>query len=166
MNKEGQELPRHWVVHMARVFGLGCIPTAPGTFGTLAGIPLVFIFSWGSDIFYMFSAGVFVLFSVVISQVYENLSGKSDPKEVVIDEVAGFVVAMTWLPLTWQSLFLAFVLFRFFDALKPFPISVVDRKIKGGLGVVADDLVAGIFTNIIMQLVYTRTDWLGSQLIL
>ena len=114
----------------------------------------------------MFAAGLLVLLAVIVSQVYENVSGKADPKEVVIDEVVGFIVAMTWLPISWQSLVLGFALFRFLDAVKPFPISFVDRRVKGGVGIVADDLMAGIFTNVILQVIYTRTDWLGSRLLL
>lgn len=151
---------------LVTVGGLGRIPWAPGTFGTLGAIPLIPLLFWGGPYFYMFAAGLLVLLAVIVSQVYENVTGKADPKEVVIDEVVGFIVAMTWLPISWQSLSLGFVLFRVLDAVKPFPISFVDRRVKGGVGIVADDLMAGIFTNVLLQVIYTRTDWLGSRLLL
>ena len=93
----------------------------------------------------------------------KNKRKKKDPKEVVIDEVAGFLVAMTWLPLSWSSFLAAFLLFRLFDVWKPLFIGYLDKNVKGGLGIVADDLAAGIVTNIILQVVYQQTDWLGHK---
>ncbi len=76
-----------------------------------------------------------------------------DSQEVVIDEVVGYLVAFTWLPMNWTSVVTAFVLFRALDIVKPFPISWLDRKVKGGLGTVVDDLAAGLVANIILQAV-------------
>jgi phosphatidylglycerophosphatase A len=84
-----------------------------------------------------------------------------DRSEIVIDEVVGFLITMVWLPMTWQSLLLGFLLFRFFDILKPFPIGYLDRKVPGGLGVVVDDIAAGIFASLILQAVYSYTSILG-----
>ncbi|MCB0365948.1 MAG: phosphatidylglycerophosphatase A [Bdellovibrionaceae bacterium] len=155
-----------WVSLLATAGGLGKAPKAPGTVGTLAALPLVPLFAWGGEYFYMLATAILVVVAIVVAQMYETQHGDHDPKEVVIDEVAGFVVAMLWLPLTWQSFVAAFAIFRLLDAVKPFPISVVDRKVQGGLGVVADDLVAGILTNVLLQIAYTKTDWLGQQLVL
>ena len=81
--------------------------------------------------------------------------------KVVIDEVAGFFVTLTWLPVTWQTFLAGFILFRLLDIWKPLFIGVMDRKIKGGAGTVLDDIAAGIVANLILQAVYYRTDWLG-----
>jgi len=72
---------------------------------------------------------------------------------------------MTWLPMTWQSMLFGFVLFRVLDILKPFPIGFIDKKVQGGLGVIADDVVAGLIANIALQVVYSQTNWLGARLI-
>jgi phosphatidylglycerophosphatase A len=87
-----------------------------------------------------------------------------DSKEIVIDEVVGFLITMTWLPLTWQSLVAGFVVFRFLDIVKPPPIRQLDRKVPGGFGVMVDDVAAGIIGSILLQFVYNHTNWLGVQI--
>lgn len=103
--------------------------------------------------------------AIFVAQLYQREHGGADPQEVVIDEVAGFVVAMTWIPLTWQSWVIGFTLFRVLDIFKPPPIGWADRRIPGGVGVVADDLLAGIMANVVLQILFTQTDWLGVQLL-
>lgn len=148
---------------LATAFYAGKSPIAPGTMGTIVAIPLVLLISLAGPINYMIITLLAVIFSIFISQAYENKVGTHDCQEIVIDEVVGFMVAMTWLPMTWTSLLAGFVLFRLLDALKPVPIRWVDQKIDGGLGVVADDVVAGLIANLILQVVYTKTQWLGEQ---
>ncbi len=141
-------------------FGFGNLPKVPGTWGTLGAIPLVWVFSlmgpWG----YMLATFFFVILSIQLCEWYGKQTKSEDPSEVVIDEVAGFLVAMTWIPLTPMAFLIGFLVFRFFDIVKPFPISYFDKKVKGGVGVVADDVVAGIFTNILLQVALSRTQWL------
>lgn len=149
---------------LATWFRLGHLKPAPGTWGTLGGIPVVLFLNLLSPIGYMVGAGLFMLFATLVAEFYERQVEGHDRSEVVIDEVAGFAIAMTWLPLTWQAWLGAFVVFRILDALKPPPLSWIDQKIKGGLGVVADDIAAGIITNFIMQIVFVQTAWLGYQL--
>ncbi len=139
-------------------------PRGPGTYGTVVAIPLVYLVSQTGPLVYMAITLAITIFAVIISQSYEDLNGTHDPKEVVIDEIAGFFVSMTWLPQTWQSYVLGFILFRVIDIVKPFPISVIDQKVKGGVGVVADDIAAGILTNVILQSAYSYTHLLGVQL--
>jgi phosphatidylglycerophosphatase A len=146
-------------------FWFGKIPWAPGTFGTLATVPFVYALSLSGPIFYMSVTLISVFIGIFAADMYESTLGKHDSSEIVIDEVVGLMIAMTWLPMTWQSLVLGFVLFRIFDILKPFPISWLDEKVKGGLGVMIDDVAAGVITNIILQVLYSKTDWLGAQLI-
>lgn len=136
----------------------------PGTWGTLLSIPLVWLMIHGGPTFYVIATGLLLGLSVLVAHLYEAYFHAHDPKEVVIDEVVGYAIAMTWLPMTWQSFFAAFVLFRFFDILKPFPISYIDRKIPGGLGTVLDDVAAGLVANILLQVIFVRTAWLGVQL--
>jgi phosphatidylglycerophosphatase A len=158
-------MPKKLIEVLATGFYLGRLPKAPGTFGTLLGIPLAIGLFYLGAYGYMFATISVIVGSILIAHLHEQTLGTHDSSEIVIDEVAGFLVTMTWLPLTWQSFVVGFVLFRILDATKPFPINLIDEKIKGGLGVVADDIVAGVIANILLQVVYTQTDWLGVQLL-
>ena len=134
-------------------FGSGLAPVAPGTSGTLAGLPVVLLMGRLGTI----QAALFALFFLVISLWAADVScrilGKEDPPAVVIDEVAGFLLALFLLPLTWAHLCAGFLLFRLFDVWKPFPIRNLEQ-LKGGLGVVADDLLAGIYANLCLRLLF------------
>lgn len=147
---------------LATGFGLGRTPKAPGTAGSLLGLPLAYVFVWFGPYGYMTATFLFAIFSMVIAQLYLFHSQSEDPQEVVIDEIAGMLIALTWIPfhpLTWGA---AFLLFRILDATKPGPIGVVDERIKGGVGVVADDLVAGLFTNLVLQVLFSMSPiWWG-----
>jgi phosphatidylglycerophosphatase A len=98
-----------------------------------------------------------------VCEAYELQYQSHDNPEVVIDEVAGYLVAMFWMPHTWQAFLISFFLFRFLDILKPPPLSWIDQGVRGGFGVVLDDLVAGVIVNLVMQVIYTKTTWLGVQ---
>lgn len=142
------ELLAHW-------FGLGRLPFSPGTFGTIGAIPVVFALAWLGPIPYMIGTLVFIVVAVVVAQAYEGFHRQHDAQQIVIDEVAGFLVSMTWVPLTWPMLLAGFILFRALDILKPGPIGYLDRKIEGGLGTVIDDVAAGLVVNVLLQF------WLG-----
>lgn len=150
---------------VATFFGVGFSPKAPGTFGTLAAIPLVILLAYLGPFFYMGATLVIVLLGIMAAEAYQSRAGGHDRQDIVIDEVIGFLITMTWLPITWQSLVLGFVLFRTLDILKPFPIGYLDKKIQGGLGVVVDDMAAGIIASLILQYLYTNTSWLGVQIV-
>ncbi|MCB0393445.1 MAG: phosphatidylglycerophosphatase A [Bdellovibrionales bacterium] len=139
---------------LATGFGLGLAPKAPGTFGTLLGIPLALGLYLLGPTAYVVGTFAFVLFSIFIAELYERDSGSHDSKEVVIDEVAGFLISMALLPMNILWITLSFVLFRILDATKPPPIRQLDQKVTGGFGVVIDDVVAGIITNLILQVVF------------
>ena len=156
-------MKRQIVEFLATGFYLGKAPKAPGTWGTLLGIPLVYLLKLGGPMAYMFGAIGLLFVAVAIAEAYEVLMKEHDSGQVVIDEVVGFVIAMTWLPVNIAFLAAAFVLFRFFDILKPFPIGYMDRKIRGGLGTILDDVAAGLVTNLILQLIYQNTNWLGEM---
>lgn len=153
----------NWIVRWATWFGMGRVRQAPGTVGTLGALPVILVLYALGYWPYLIGAVLISYFAIEVAERYEKKYQAHDPKEVVIDEVAGFVVAMAWLPFTWQSFLYAFLLFRFLDIVKPYPIRWIDEKSRGGLGVVADDLLAGIITNIILQVMYVNTDWLGAQ---
>lgn len=140
---------------LATWFGLGLSPVVPGTMGTVGAIPLAWAFMQLGEVRYLFLSFCFVGFAIWIAHLYETevVVGEHDRPELVIDEVAGFLVTMALAPFTWSAVGLGFVLFRAFDMIKPFPISYVDRKVLGGLGAVADDLLAGIFAGIVLQYV-------------
>ena len=146
------------ILFMATGFGLGRIPFAPGTFGTLAGLPLIGIMAWlasacppGADA--LFLAGV-VLFSIWISQEAEILIGGKDPGCIVIDEMAGFCVTMTLVPVTLFTLVAGFIVFRCFDILKPFPIRWFEKSFSGGAGIVLDDIMAGVLAAFLLKAIY------------
>lgn len=132
--------------YMAIWFGAGLSPVAPGTVGTLAALPCAFVLQFIFGDGGLLLAAIKLFFSGIwISSRYckEHASG-DDPKEVVIDEVAAMWLMLSFMPITWTSYLIGFVLFRFFDVLKPWPISLADRKIKGGFGIMLDDILAAI----------------------
>lgn len=134
-------------------FGCGRAPKAPGTFGTLGAIPLVWAFQTAGEERYLLFTLAFTLFTILVAQLYEDLvATEHDSPEFVIDEVAGFLVTMAMVPFTWVSVLTGFLLFRLLDVVKPFPISYVDKKVPGGIGAVADDLLAGILANLVLQI--------------
>ncbi|MBX2995082.1 MAG: phosphatidylglycerophosphatase A [Bdellovibrionaceae bacterium] len=152
-----------FLVSFATLFGVGRLPWAPGTWGTLATLPLAALLMWAGP-FYHMGVCVFLLpVTVWAAEAYERFHDTHDASAIVVDEVIGFLITMVWLPLTWQSLLLGFVLFRLLDVTKPFPIGYLDRKVPGGVGVIVDDVLAGIIANLVLQIIFTKTAWLGIQ---
>jgi len=140
------------VVFLATGFSVGNIPFAPGTLGTLLGIPICFGLTelgLGGSI-----AGIaaFMLLAIWIAGRAEQVIGKKDAPAIVIDEVAGMVVTLAGLPLTPLNLVVGFAAFRALDVIKPFPARHIDNKMTGGWGVVLDDVVAGIYSNLLLRL--------------
>ena len=134
-------------------FGTGLMPGAPGTFGSLAAVPLVIIVSYLGDVYAGISLVVLIPLAVWTADISQKLMGRDDPPEVVIDEVAGLLVAIFLLPLSCVSIVLGFLLFRVFDILKPFPIRLIEKRVKGGVGIVLDDLLAGVYANICVRVI-------------
>jgi phosphatidylglycerophosphatase A len=152
------------LIQIATYFSIGRFPKAPGTVATLATIPLWYVLAQAGALTYMVVTFLLFPIGVIAAQAYEDRAQTHDSKEIVIDEVVGYLITMTWLPINWKSAALGFVVFRVLDIAKPPPIRQLDEKIPGGFGVMADDVVAGIIGSIIMQLVYTQTNWLGTQI--
>lgn len=136
---------------LATWFGFGLVNPAPGTIGSIGAIPfIVGILMFAGMIPYLFIGGVILFGGIIICDLYEKQTGKEDAKEVVIDEVAGMWIACAPALLNPVLLLIAFVLFRVFDILKPGPIGWCDKNVKGGLGVMLDDILAGIITGLIV----------------
>ncbi len=136
---------------IATVFFIGYIPFAPGTFGSLAALAFIWIFR--PDILTLLAILITIFIAgVSSSHAVEKDTGIKDGRYIVIDEFAGYLASVIFLPLTAGYLIAAFFLFRFFDILKPPPIRNVEKTFHGGLGIMFDDLLAGIFTNIILQI--------------
>lgn len=137
---------------MATGLGTGLSPFAPGTVGTILGIPLYLLFALFSPALYLLSTIAFCFFAVHISGEAEKLYGEKDASKIVIDEIAGFLVVMLFVPLSLYTVAAGFILFRFFDILKPFPIRTLERRLPGGYGVVGDDIMAGIYGAVVLHL--------------
>jgi len=145
-------------------FGIGLLPKAPGTWGSFAALFLFFgtIYVQISFLFYFIFFIFFSIASIIICEVASKDLKEKDHKTIVIDEVAGAGLSFLFIPLLgiynfstleWQkesylAAFILIILFRFFDILKPHPISFIDSKFKSGFGIVLDDLVAGVFAGL------------------
>jgi len=140
------------VLFLASGLFLGLIPFAPGTFGSLLGIPLHWLLGHLPISLGICSLGFVILISVWISGKAELLLGKKDPSQIVIDEVVGMAVALAGAPLEPSLVIIAFLFFRFFDIWKPFPIRYIDRSFPGGWGIVLDDVAAGVMANLAWRL--------------
>jgi len=134
--------------------GTGLLPFAPGTFGTLGALPLAVALLYCPVPFRAVFLLIFMAVAVWASGRSQSLLGRADPPEVVIDEVAGFLVATWLLRPTWANLAGAFLFFRLFDILKPFPVGFLDRRLKGGIGIVLDDIAAGGYAWGCLELVH------------
>ena len=139
-------------IHFAAVgFGSGLATKAPGTFGTLAALPIYYFMSFLSVESYI---AIIVLSSVIgiwICHVTSRDMGVHDHKAIVWDEFVGYWITMLMVPFSIQWAVVGFILFRFFDILKPYPISWLDKKVHGGFGIMIDDIVAGIFAGLVLQ---------------
>ena len=138
---------------LATGFGVGYSPIAPGTLGTLVAIPIYYFLSEIPSALYEITLIGFFFLSVWISENAETSFGKKDDQRIVIDEIIGFLITMLWVRKTTRFIIIGFILFRFFDILKPFPIRRLEKGLKGGYGVVLDDVAAGVYANIILHLI-------------
>ncbi|MBI5043533.1 MAG: phosphatidylglycerophosphatase A [Nitrospirae bacterium] len=141
------------IIFLATGFYAGYLPYAPGTFGSLIGVGLFFIINGLSPVYYLIV--LFLLFSlgVYISDRAEALFAKKDSTHIIFDEIAGLLVAMALIPNGIGWIIAGFFLFRLFDIFKPYPIRDIEKKFNGGLGIMLDDVAAGVYTNILLQAV-------------
>ncbi len=141
------------VLLLATGLGVGFSPLAPGTMGTLIAVPISLIFSAIPFPLHELTIVTFFFLSIWISDKAQRYWGKKDDPRIVIDEIMGFLITMLWVPQTALFIMIGFFLFRFFDILKPPPIQRLER-VKGGYGVVLDDVLAGIYANIVLQIIH------------
>lgn len=143
--------PLRWSVLFATVFGIGFSPIAPGTAGTLVGLAVFWLLRPEITTHLILLAFVVVI-GTIACHFAEKAFGTKDSGQIVIDEVAGYFATMLFLPMTPGYLIAGFFLFRLFDIIKPPPVRQVERGFSGGVGVMADDLAAGVYANLCMQL--------------
>lgn len=131
-------------------FYTGYIPYAPGTFGSIIGVIIYILTEWT---FYSYQVFLFIFFLILSykSTSYAiKILNNEDPPVVVCDEILGMWLALIFLDLNYYQVGLAFLIFRFFDIVKPYPIKLLEKKFKGPTGVILDDLMAGIYTKILL----------------
>jgi phosphatidylglycerophosphatase A len=142
-----------FILLIASGFGAGYCPRIPGTAGTLAAIPILLILTLIPSPVYELTLLAFFFLAVWSSGKAQEYWGVKDYRRIVIDEIMGFLIAMLWTPRTGLSILVGFLLFRFFDIIKPPPIRPLER-IRGGYGIVLDDVLAGIYSNILLHLIH------------
>ena len=130
----------------------GAVPVAPGTFGTLMALPLWLFFNHLPTGFSLALLLLLVLVAFWSADKAEKILHQADSGVIVIDEIVGFLLTTILISFSWPRFIAAFLLFRFFDIFKPFPVNWCDENLHGGIGVVVDDLVAGIMAYIVLRL--------------
>jgi len=139
---------------IATGFFSGKIPFAPGTFGTLAAIPFALVLLIIPASFYGVYIVCLVLAAIYFADKAEKIIGKKDPGCIVIDEIAGFVVALSIVPVNVYTLAAGFFIFRFFDVIKSAPVRYFENNFSGGAGIVLDDIMAGVLTAAVLKIIY------------
>jgi len=132
-------------------FGAGLSPIAHGTFGTLAAIPLYLFLSGASAMVYLLCLiGGFIFGIYICGQVANSLKSR-DPPRIVWDEILGYLATMYLIQVSLYTIITGFLLFRLFDIIKPWPIRIVDRQVQGGFGIMIDDMIAAVFSAIVLR---------------
>lgn len=145
-------LRRFVVVVTSTFFFVGYLPFMPGTFASVAAVGLFYCLRANTIVYFVCSLVIFFV-GLLAGTEAEKIYAKKDPPCVVIDEILGMLLALAFLPsYSIEVVVIAFVFFRLLDTVKPYPANILQR-LSGGLGIMADDLVAGIYTNIILQIV-------------
>jgi phosphatidylglycerophosphatase A len=140
------------IMIIATGFYSGYLPKAPGTWGSLVGLALFFLLHTLSlEVYLAVVTGIFIIGTFAAGEA-EKIMDRKDPGLIVIDEIVGMLITMIAIPATPLAMALGFILFRIFDIWKPFPVNFFDQRFHGGLGIMLDDVVAGIYSLIILQL--------------
>ena len=142
----------HPVDFLALGFGSGLLPVAPGTAGTVAAIPVYLLLQPLAAPYYIAIVLLLALAGIAICGQTASRLGVHDHPGIVWDEIVGYLVTMAFAPSGWLWIGLGFVLFRLFESVKPWPIRWCDRQVSGGLGIMLDDLLAGVFSAMLLQL--------------
>ena len=151
MNKAPASVWRNPVHFLAFGLGSGAAPKAPGTFGTLAAVPLWYLMAQGSLMLYLsLTLAAFVIGIWLCGRTSRD-QGVHDHGGIVWDEFVGYWITMIAVPVNWIWALAGFILFRLFDIWKPWPIRPVDRRVHGGLGIMLDDVLAGVLAGLVLQ---------------
>ena len=144
--------------HIATLGPIGYIPFAPGTFGSLAGLGSVWFFPVALKTHFLIITVGAVAGSYAAASAERQLKEK-DSKKIIVDEFIGFYAATLFIPRMGILLIAAFVIFRFFDIIKPLMINKVENALSNGAGIMADDIMAGIYTNMVLQVWLSAVRW-------
>jgi len=131
-------------------FYVGYLPLIPGTFGSIAGLVIYYLVKDSLPV-YLITTGILIFLGFITSDSIEKSLEKKDPSCVVIDEVSGMMLSLLFIPFNLKLVIVGFFLFRLFDTLKPYPAGRFE-KLRGGLGIMSDDLIAGLYTNLVLQI--------------
>jgi len=134
-------------------FGSGLMPKAPGTFGTLVAIPVFILLSQFNIWLYCALTLLITVAGIYLCSYTSKALGVHDHSGIVVDEIAGYLITMIAVPADVYWILLGFILFRIFDILKPWPISWIDKNLQGGFGIMFDDVIAGVFSLICLQII-------------
>lgn len=149
-----------WQHFLALGFGSGLAPKAPGTFGTLVALPLVWLLSLAGTFWFVGFLVLGILLGIYVCGKTATDVGEHDHGAIVWDEIIGFTLTMLLVPISLTTLLVGFALFRFFDIVKPWPIRWFDQRVHGGFGIMLDDLLAALPALVILHsLVYL--EWLN-----
>ncbi|MEO8402341.1 MAG: phosphatidylglycerophosphatase A [Gammaproteobacteria bacterium] len=143
------EKPTHFI---AFGFGSGAIPVAPGTFGTLVAIPFYLAFQNLPLSIYFIIILLITIGSMWLCERVSNEIKVEDHQGMCLDEIVGYLVTMLAAPHGLKWIILGFILFRIFDIWKPWPINIVDQRVHGGIGVILDDVLAGVYSMIVLKI--------------
>jgi len=135
---------------LSSFFYLGFLPVMPGTFGSLAGLVLFFLIRKGPFLYTLVTLCLLFLGFLICGKA-ETAFKKKDPRYVVIDEVVGMLISLVFIPFDYRLIIIGFFLFRLLDTLKPYPASSFQNT-KGSLGIMGDDIIAGLYANLTLQL--------------
>ena len=143
-------LLRDPVHFLALGFGAGLSPRAPGTVGTLVAVPLIMFIGTFGIVTYAAITALICIAGIYICDASAKKLGVHDHPGIVWDEIAGFAITMLMVPHTWLWLLIGFAVFRVLDIVKPWPIREADHRLRGGLGIMLDDVMAGVFAAVIL----------------
>lgn len=134
-------------------FGSGLIKKMPGTMGTVATIPLYLLLIQTNFWIYSIATVLSCVAGIWICAVAAEQLGEHDYGGIVWDEVAGLLITMWFVSFSWYALLVGFILFRIFDIIKPWPIKWIDQKVEGGVGIMLDDVLAGVFAGLVLRFI-------------
>jgi len=140
------------ILFLAFGFGSGLAKKAPGTFGTLAAVPVYLLLIQFNAVIYGVITVISMIAGIWICGIAADKLGEHDFGGIVWDEIAGFLVTMWFVEFSWQNVVVGFILFRIFDIVKPWPIKWVDQKVSGGFGIMLDDVLAGLLAGFLLSI--------------